>query len=138
MSMPSPEPVLTELDKFSHSSSSSPSTSVSPTDFSKNKYGCFLPPISAAASASPLDIVHSLELISGADHGNVSADVSYANMSLLDHITTSSACSAPATLGTYTHGQYEYELLELMSNPDELLTDPKSLLATSAQLTPIH
>ena len=137
MSMPSPEPVLTELDKLSHSTSSSPSTSGSPTDFSKNNYGCFLPSIGPAVSASALDIVHSLELISGADHA-VSADVSYTNMSLLDHMTTSSACSAPATLGTYTHGQYEYELLELMSNPDDLLTDPKSLLATSVQPTPIH
>ena len=135
VSMPSPEPFPAEFDKLSHSTSVSPSGS--PVNFNNgdtSKYDG--PPAPTQASASGLDIVHSLELISGPGHSNVPVDASYVTMSPLEHITPTSTCSTPPTHNSYAH--YEYELLQLMSNPDDLLTDPKSLLHTSAPPTQIH
>lgn len=136
----SPEPYPSELDSISlapsihhhvGSPSSNPPTSVCSTAaYQQHNGGIVL----AQGHVNDLDIVHSLELITGNGSTTVSATGAVSDT----YHSTSSASSCSASPVHDSYGQYEFELLQLMSNPDDLLADPKVLLHPTAAPTPIH
>ena len=106
------------------------------------------------ATSSDLDIVRSLELIAGAPHSaansgahtsttNTMATEPYHALSsmsppVISHAPSSASSCSTSPVHVSSFDQYEFELLQLMSNPDDLLADPKILLHSSPAPTPIH
>lgn len=102
--------------------------------------------------SSDLDIVRSLELITGGTTGHISTSSAMTTSVDSSVYNSSSPCqpghTPPPSAGSScstspihinSYDQYEFELLQLMSNPDDLLADPKMLLhPPSAAPTPIH
>lgn len=144
----SPEPYPSELDPLpphslphhvTSSSSATPTSVCSSADMvTYQQHGGM---VLAQGHVNDLDIVHSLELITGTGTPNTAAvdTTGYHCMSpTVISQTPSSASSCSASPLHNSYDQYEFELLQLMSNPDDLLADPKVLLHPTAAPTPIH
>lgn len=143
----SPEPYPSDLDSVQLAPSmhhhvtsplSSPPTSVCSTAemAAYQQHGGGIVLAQGHANTNDLDIVHSLDLITGSGNSTLNGAVDAGYHSISQTTSSASSCSASPVHDSY--GQYEFELLQLMSNPDDLLADPKILLHPTAALTPIH
>ena len=142
------QPSLPPHASVLHCSIASPALTTTPTSVCSsahlptyhNHMGTTIVLAQGHSGSNDLDIVRSLDLIGGAHH--MMTESYYAHPSLSPpsvppgHASSDSSCSgSPVRVPSFD--QYEFELLQLMSNPDDLLADPK-ILHSSPAPTPIH